>query len=874
MMASAFALAAGLATQAAAQDQVAAPTGTAGTAAGTTEAGNVITVSGARYGFQPVDVKRDSAVIVDSVTYDDLEAPTGDSSVAAMVLQVPGVSFEGDGDEPRYITIRGLSADLNATTIDGLTLATLGENGSGTRRVNLQLVPADISQRVDVYKAFTAEQDAAAIGGLTNIVTRSAFDMDTPYYLLDAYGIYSTFKGPAGENSAESEGGRFGYGVKAAMADRFGADGQFGVVFTGRYQQRARNSNKNWTDRRTYFDAAGKVIPGPDAALGWDGKDGTTKFAFGDYSNTITNAGGSLKLEWQAAPAVATYLMGYIYNRREASTMNSSDMIGRTTGLTDRTERTGTVPVDYVQSVVRSNQWDRTAMGLIYGFDWEASDISRLSIRAGYTRETYQDDEHWARVRTRPGNVLSYGYSMEEVPQLTGVTGDPFANNYQLNGSNINYNEAWEDVIDLRADYSWNVDPFAEGFGFVAGARYTRLDLEKDVDSIRQRTGGDANGYMYDPGYSYHGSNGLVLPWINYDRYWANTPAEDVAASAHYSRIADYGYEEEVANAYLSLHYRLPTTHIIAGLRYDDVTFSGTAPLTVDGQLTDRLANPSGGYDNWLPSLNITQDLARGLKLRGSVSRTIGRPTPGNIVQAEAEICGEAVTGCVITRGNPDLKPRRADNYDLALEYYFPDNEALVALTSFHKKIRDDIFTLTTEYEEDGLLNQIRQPMNAEASKVSGLEFAFVDPSFGFAPDLGASLNVSRQWGSMTYASDTVSRDIDRVLQQPDWMANLALTWRVPQVDGAVRLTANYQDDFLTSVANQEWDDFYVKGRTSLDLSAWHRVGRDLTFKYEVDNVLGAPPEWYHRRNVNGTLSQRDHYGRGFYFHIVYTPRR
>lgn len=43
----------------------------------------------------------------------------------------------------------------------------------------------------------------------------------------------------------------------------------------------------------------------------------------------------------------------------------------------------------------------------------------------------------------------------------------------------------------------------------------------------------------------------------------------------------------------------------------------------------------------------------------------------------------------------------------------------------------------------------------------------------------------------MTYASDTVSRAIDRVLQQPDWMANLALTWRIPQVDGAVRVTAN-----------------------------------------------------------------------------------
>lgn len=835
---------------------------------------DTIEVVGTVYGYQPIEVKQDSPFIVDSVSYDDVEAPTGDNSIASMVVQVPGISYEGDGDEPRYITIRGLSADLNVTTLDGLTLATLGENGGGTRRVNLQLVPADISERVDVYKAFTAEQDSAAIGGVTDIISRSALRSRKPYFMIDGYGIYSTFKGPAGENSGGSDRAHWGMGFKTAAARTFGSDDQFGIVFTARYQERARNANKNWPDQRTYFNEAGGVIAGPDPELGWDGKDSLTKFAFGDYSNTITNKGATLKLEWQATPVLSTYVMGYLYNRREDSTMNSSDIIGLTNGVTNRTETTGEVRVNYVQSVVRYNQWNRTGKGLISGMDWDIGDASSLSLRGGYSKETYKDDEYWTRVRTT-SNALSYTYKMDGLPQLTSLIGDPFASTYALNGSNINYNRAWEDVIDLRADYTYNVGRHARGFGFKAGVKWTRLRIDKDVDSVRYVTGGNVDHLMYDPGYSHYGSNGMVLPWINYDRYWnGGLPAEDTAASALHSRNVDYRYEEEIANAYLSLYYRTDTTQVVAGLRYDDASYKGRAPLTVNGTLTDDFSRPRGNYSFWLPSLNVTHDLSDSWKLRGSVSRSIGRPTPGSIVQPETQTCGEGVTGCTISRGNPDLKPRKANNFDLALEHYFNGGDSLIALTAFHKEIKDDIFTLTTDVEQDGVVNRFRQPLNAETSKVQGLELAFVNRSFSFLPNLGASFNITALKGKMSYVADNVERPIDRILSQPDWMANLTLTYRIPQIDGALRVSANYQDDYMSSIGANKWADMFVKGRPNVDLAFWHKVGRDFTFKYEIDNVLNAEPEWYHGRNVNGTISQRDEYGQGIYFHIIYSPGR
>ncbi|MCD9045584.1 TonB-dependent receptor [Luteimonas sp. MHLX1A] len=826
----------------------------------------------ATYGYQPVDTKRDMPVIVDSVSNDDIEAPTGDNSIASMLVQVPGVAYQGDGDEPRYITIRGISSDLNVTTLDGLTLATTGENGSGTRRVNLQLVPSDIADRVDVYKAFTAEQDSAAIGGAIDIVTRSAFTTPNPYFMVDGYGIYSSFEGPAGENSGGATKSHWGKGLKTAFARRFGAEDQFGMVFTGRYQDRVRNSSKNWPDQRIFFNEDGRSIAGPDPELGWDGRNGLGKFAYGDYSNVITNKGASLKLEWQPSMDVSTFLMGYAYNRRESSTMNSSDIIGGAAGMTDRTDDTGRVKVNYVQSVGRYNQWDRTASGLISGLDWDIGNRSELSLRAGYTREEFKDDEYWARVRTDGNHDLYFTYRMDGLPQMTSFDGDPFASTYLLNGSNINYARAQENVLDLRADYGFNVAPGALGFGFKTGLKWTRLRIGKDVDSLRHMTGMDYTDYMYDPEYSHHGSNGLRLPWLNYARYWSQgQPPEDASASAHHSRIADYAYREEIANGYLSLHYTTDFTHYILGLRRDHVSFDGRAPLMVDGVLTDDFSLPTGGYSYWLPSLNVVHDLGERWKLRGSTSRTIGRPTPGNIVQAETQTCGEGVTGCVISRGNPDLRPRRSKNYDLALERYFEGGDALAALSLFRKDIEDDIFTLSTDWEEDGLLNRIRQPLNAETSKIQGVELALVNRAFGFHPNLAASFNVSKLSGEMRYATDSATREIDRMIAQPDWMANLTLTYRIPVIDGMVRLSANYQDDYLTGVGATQWNDKFQRARTNVDLSMWHKVGDRWTFKYEIDNLLDEPPEWFHGRDVGGTLSQRDEYGQGVYFHAIYS---
>lgn len=844
------------------------------------DVGDEIVVTGA-YGYQPVDVKRKQAVIVDSVLNDDIEAPTGDNSIAQMVLQVPGAGYIADGDEPRYITLRGLSPDLNVTTIEGLNIATIGESGSGARRVNMQQLPSDLAGRVDVYKTMTAEQDAAGIGGAVDIVTHSAFTTDSPYLLIDGYGIYSSFKGPGGENSGGSKRDHFGEGIKGVFSTRFGADQQFGIIVSGRFQERVRNSSKNWHDGQTYFNTSGASIGNvPDPALDWDGKRAITKFSYGDYSNTITNIGGSAKLEYKPAPNFYAFVMGYWYQREEESTMNEQEFIGAANRITDRDTYTGTTGVNYLQFTLRGpDQWRRVSSGAIAGADWNLGERSKLSLRGGYTKETFNEFEPYGRVRTvgnQTDEFFTYDLSRTH-PHMTGYIGDPFANNWYVTRASYVTTDTYEDVADARADYSFNLDPDSRGFGFKAGVEWRRLRLDKNIDADYRvvGTGVDATGYMYDPRYTMY-PDAAPNPWLNYDKFWNQlvpTLANDPVQSASASRIRDYFYKEDVANVYLSAHYVTDHTHVIAGLRYDDTSYNGYGAKTEQGVLSQsEWAYQSGSYKSWLPSLNVTQELGDNFKVRAGISRTIGRPMPSDIVKAESYNCDEAgESGCVISRGNPNLKPRRSTNFDLAFERYF-GSDGLVAVSLFAKEIKDDIFTLRTEVPgEDGLTNVITQPMNADTSKIKGVELAIVERSFSFHRNLGASFNLTWMKGKMNYRTDNVggTRTVHGLIAQPEWLANVTVSYDIPAIRATARLSANYQDDNLVAVGATSWADKYKRGQASLDFSFWHELTDHWTLKYEFDNITNSHPQWYHTRNV-GTNSQRDNYGRSFYVHAIY----
>src|SRR5690606_32083899 len=135
------------------------------------------------------------------------------------------------------------------------------------------------------------------------------------------------------------------------------------------------------------------------------------------------------------------------------------------------------------------------------------------------------------------------------------------------------------------------------------------------------------------------------------------------------------------------------------------------------------------------------------------------------------------------------------------VEKYFNHDRGLVSLGYFDKKIRDDIFDLTWTEQVDGVATTVTQAMNTDESSVRGLEMVLMNRGMkvGGGQSLDASFNATYMDGAMRYvATDGSVRSLDRMVSQPRWIANAGLTWRIPQLKGAVRLWANYRGEFLT----------------------------------------------------------------------------
>ena len=94
-----------------------------------------------------------------------------DANVGDAIKRIPGITMQNDQGEARNIIIRGLAPELNSVMLNGDRIPSAeGDN----RRVQMDLIPSDMVQTIEVNKTLTPDMDADAIGGSVNLVTRAA----------------------------------------------------------------------------------------------------------------------------------------------------------------------------------------------------------------------------------------------------------------------------------------------------------------------------------------------------------------------------------------------------------------------------------------------------------------------------------------------------------------------------------------------------------------------------------------------------------------------------------------------------------------------------------------------------------------------------
>ena len=250
-----------------------------------------------------------------------------------------------------------------------------------------------------------------------------------------------------------------------------------------------------------------------------------------------------------------------------------------------------------------------------------------------------------------------------------------------------------------------------------------------------------------------------------------------VRTSGGLPQIPQYVIDEDIVAGYLKANFEQDFLGMTltgnAGVRYIYTRDSGTSTnrqdvirirpgtgITLNGVVIPAVqetitvsvqqATLSNSYTDILPAVNFNLEVQPNLFVRGTYAKNLARPKVTDL--SPAVTCtvdtGDFVAGDdTCTAGNPDLKPYRADQYDINVGWY-PNRDTLISVGYFYKNI--NTFVLTPQVRNgvnlfgDGILYTVRQPINGQGAKLDGFEVSG-QTAFTFLPSpldgLGASAN-------------------------------------------------------------------------------------------------------------------------------------
>lgn len=156
-----------------------------------------------------------------------------DPNIAEALQRTPGIAIMRDQGEGRYINVRGGPAEFSQVAINGVSLPAPDPT---TRAMDLDTIPSDIVNQIEVSKSLRPNMDADSISGAVNIVTSSPFDFSGLRINASGGGSYNDFGGNDSRGSL-------------MVSNLFGRERQFGALVSLSYSKTRRqvdNAESVW----------------------------------------------------------------------------------------------------------------------------------------------------------------------------------------------------------------------------------------------------------------------------------------------------------------------------------------------------------------------------------------------------------------------------------------------------------------------------------------------------------------------------------------------------------------------------------------------------------------------------------------------------
>ncbi|MEM1338690.1 MAG: TonB-dependent receptor [Bacteroidota bacterium] len=800
--------------------------------------GEVI-ITGSLEGQQRAFNQQKNADNIKTIVSADLIGRFPDINVGEAMQRVPGVNIDRNNGEGSIVKIRGTPQNFTTISVNGEQIPTTDEAGGRTE--SLDLIPADQLASMEVSKAITPDMDGDAVGGAINLITPTATSSQGR--------VKGTISG--GYNNLFDKGSQI-YRLK--LDKRF-ADNKFGVLLGGSFYNTFNGEER--------FEATYR-----DRRIGSaDDPNSFRAFVLDDYRlrpllNERTRVGVNATFDYRFSDN-SSIVFKATYNRLEDESLRRRIRFRPRNNYQDPLNPNVAGPDNDVR--VRRDVNDRLitreniavslegkhALGGFGMLDY-AINYSRNERRLRSDRFVFRERD-LTLVQERDGDFTIFSspdFDFEDY-------GAYDFNAFQQDRPILNRGDNTVARLNLTI-------PFTLGSNsgeLKTGGKY------RDLDNIRRRNTIEYTGFdgPYNLGQVLDGHDETIFD----GRYRMGQFPSPNAAREHFRLFRDaYQFDEntsrintesfffnageDVYAAYVQGKIQLNKLRILAGVRYEktDVVYDALElsiePPAQDGApavpVSSEPVSGSNNYDFFLPMVHMKYDLGERTNLRFAYTQSYARPTLADLVPAENINFADQQ----LTRGNPDLLPAAANNFDFLFEHYLK-GAGVISGGIFYKDISDFIFRQFSNVDFNNELFLLNQPINGDEASLLGVELNFVkklDFLPGFLSGLGVFANYTyvNSDSSFTFLNDEgnleTREDVD-FPGQADHTWNAAISY--DRGGFSSRVSLNFNGSSLFSPANTPELDFFLEERYQLDVNASQKITDNLTVFVEFVNLTNDP---------------------------------
>ena len=876
---------------------------------------NQIVVTGIRSAIETsLEAKRDATSIVEVISAEDL-GQLPDLSIADSLARLPGVTAQRVRGRSQQISIRGLGPDFSLALLNGREVVSAGNN----RGIEFDQFPSELIGQGIVYK--TGDASLAAIGIAGAVDLRTVRPLDYNDTQLSASATYVLNDSGSRNPDFPDDGYRF-FGSYIDQNEAGTVGWSLGLTVQSNpthFISRELKTNQFQVSR----DANGLIYPSDNP------RQGAVSREF-----ERTSVAGSLQFEPSSD-------FSFMVDAFFTDTQDSGIFRGTETPIAswsgaqfdgasgagpfaDSAQYSAVVPI--LRTDTEGNEAQIFAIGA--NLEFGITDSLSFMFDYGYSTLDRDDIDYESYAGTGPGrsgaqDTLNFTFPANGEYSIDGLLDYTDPANVLLTDPGgwgqvgfIKQPKINDELSQLRAELKYE---FGGGLLDNITFGWLHTDREKDFDSnesFLRTSAAFTGGSLALPASTIVGTTdtgNLGQNILAYDPSSFLTDGTYVVEKATFD--TEWVVSEKIHNFYVQANIdgdlgSIPVRGNV-GLRYSDTEQSSTG--TIGAGLTNSVRET---YSDWLPSLNLSFEVASDTFIRIAAAKSITRArldqmaanqsistNPASCADTDADQFVDTLIafnppGVVcfsVGGGNPFLQPYESISYDVSFEKYFSPGSAIV-IAGFHKDLSDwildfnELGDLTQQINNSGngafldanpqtATGTINGPINFADGSITGIE-GTLRLDFG---DLVPALEGFGGFFSYTYADAEIEDQDMNLLSIPGYSEN---TWSGDifyERNGLrAKLAARYRSGFLSEVQNFDGslNGADALSETILDAQIGYTFQNEtgplagLGFLFEVFNLTNEP---FVTRNdlfdaggneVGTFPSRHEIYGRTFNFTI------